>query len=773
MKYDLIQQPIRTQPKGTPDSGVNNKADGSSRIPDVPDPTRGHAARNEQVIIMQVAKLFNTFCRTHAGPQPRRVLHGGATMLALMLLSLIWPLQALAQQNQLVGMDFVPLSADRVELMLELSGPAPDPISFTIDSPARIALDLANTANALERRSRRIDQGVAHSINTAEAEGRTRVVVNLNRMVPYATRVEGNRVYVTLNERDDGTTTARREDRETSPQSAQRPRSSDSRKAIDDIDFRRGRQGQGRVMVDLSDPNTEVDISERGGRTIVTFRNTRLPEELMRRFDVIDFATPVQTIDARQVNGNAELTISPEGEFERLAYQADEIFTVEFQEVPEEELERRRIEEREYTGERITLNFQDVDVRAVLQILADVADVNMVISDSVSGSIALRLEQVPWDQALDIILENKGLGKRQVGNVVSVAPMGEIVERQRAAADAREVEEERAPVRQEYVQINYARAADIASLLRSGDTSLLSERGQVTVDERTNTLLVQDTASRLNNVRDLVNRLDIPVRQVLIESRIVLASSDFEHDIGGRFGYTRFDRDGPLVSGNIEGTETIWDSFDPTDPEIEIPGSPGRLNSNFGASAEGGSIAYTILEDNFLVDLELSALQAEGAGEVVSNPRVITANQRTAEISQGVEIPYQEATAAGATSISFQEATLSMEVTPQITPDDRVIMDLVVSKDSIGEIVPTGTGGSVPTIDTQSVTTQVLVNDGETVVLGGIFEQETRETQSKVPVLGDIPVLGRFFRRDTSTNNQAELLIFVTPRILREGLALE
>ena len=721
---------------------------------------------------MQVTRLFNAFRRTHAGRSPRRARHGGSLMLALILLTLAWPSQLLAQGNRLVDVDFVQLSGDRVEIVLELSGPAPDPISFTIDSPARIALDLADTGVGLDRRSRRIDQGVARSISAAEAEGRTRVVIDLNQMVPYVTRVEGNRVYLTLNERDSSERAARRDE----PRTETRQRAADSDRAIADIDFRRGRQGQGRVMIDLTDPGTQVDITERGGRTIVTFRDTHLPDQLMRRLDVVDFGTPVTTIDARRANNNTELTITPEGEFERLAYQTDETFTVEFQEIPEDELERRRTEEREYTGDRITLNFQDVDVRAVLQILADVADVNMVISDSVSGTIALRLQQVPWDQALDIILENKGLGQRQVGNVVSVAPLGEIAQRQREEADAREVEEERAPVRQEYVQINYARAADIASLLRSGDSSLLSERGRVSVDDRTNTLLVQDTGSRLNDVRNLVNRLDVPVRQVLIESRVVIANSDFQHDIGGRFGFTRFDPDGsPLITGNIEGTETIWDSFDPTDPtsEIEIPSSPGRLISNFGASAEGGSIAFAILGDNYLIDLELSALQAEGRGEVVSNPRVITANQRTAVIRQGVEIPFQEATAAGATAISFKEATLSMEVTPQITPDDRVIMDLEVSKDSIGQVVPTGTGGSVPTIDTQSVTTQVLVDDGETVVLGGIFEQEVRQVSTKIPVLGDIPVLGRFFRRDTSTNDQAELLIFVTPKILREGLALD
>ena len=720
--------------------------------------------------MMQVTRLFNAFRRNHAGRSPRRFTHGGTSMLALILLSLIWPAQALAQSNQLVGLDFVQLSGDRLEIIMELTGPAPDPISFTIDSPARIALDLADTGIALDRRARNIDQGVARSISTAEAEGRTRVVVNLSRMVPYATRVEGNRVYVTLNERDGSERAARREE----PVAQPRERTADrATRGISDIDFRRGRQGQGRVLVELSDPNTQVDITERGGRTIVTFQDTRLPEQLMRRLDVIDFGTPVTTIDARQVNNNTELTITPEGEFERLAYQADQTFAVEFQEIPEDELDRRRVEEREYTGERITLNFQDVDVRAVLQILADVADVNMVISDSVSGTLALRLQQVPWDQALDIILENKGLGQRQVGNVVSVAPMGEIAQRQRDAAEAREVEEERAPVRQEYVQINYARAADIASLLRSGDSSLLSERGRVSVDDRTNTLLVQDTAQRLNDVRELVNRLDIPVRQVLIETRIVVANSDFNKDIGGRFGFTRFDRDGPLVTGNIEGTETIWDSFDPNDPTVELPGSPGRLMSNFAASPEGGSIAFAILGDNYLVDLELSALQAEGRGELLSKPRVVTANQRTAEIRQGVEIPYQEGSAAGNTQISFKEATLSMEVTPQITPDDRIIMDLEVSKDSIGQIVPAGQGGSVPTIDVQSVSTQVLVDDGATVVLGGIFEQEVRQSQRKVPVLGDIPVLGRFFRRDQSTNDQAELLIFVTPKILREGLALD
>ena len=725
--------------------------------------------------IMQADNPLNraAFAPRRRQHRPRHALL--AAVIWLMALSL--PCSAWAQ-NELVDLRVAPLSGDRLEIILELSGPAADPISFTIDNPARIALDLPQTRNRLERRSREIGEGIAQSVHVAEAEGRTRVVVNLTEVVPYATRVEDNMVYVTLNARETDLPAARPQPEARPGDQVARPDPETTERRIRDIDFRRGAEGQGRVVVQLSDPRTRVNITERGGRTVVTLADTRLPGELMRRLDVVDFATPVQTIDARRDGNDTELVISPTGDFERLAYQSDDMLTIEFQEIPPEELERRRLEDPEYTGERITLNFQDVEVRAVLQILSDVAGVNMVVSDSVGGSLALRLQNVPWDQALDIILRSKGLGKREVGDVIFIAPSQEIAARERSELEAQQQIRELAPVRSEYIQVNYARAGDLASLLRSGDSSLLSDRGRVSVDERTNTLLVQDTAEKLGEVRALVTRLDVPVRQVLIESRIVIANSDFTRDIGSRFGVTavRQHGDDGIISSTstVEGSDTIIDSFlDPATPGIELPGAPERLNVNLPAGAGGGRMALAILGSNYLVDLELSALQAEGRGEVVSNPRVLTANQRTASIRQGVEIPFQEATAAGATAISFKEATLAMEVTPQITPDDRVIMELTVNKDSIGQVVPTGTGGSVPTIDTQSVTTQVLVDDGETVVLGGIYEQETRESSSKVPVLGDIPIMGRLFRRNQSFNDQAELLIFVTPRIVRDGLALD
>ncbi len=438
--------------------------------------------------------------------------------------------------------------------------------------------------------------------------------------------------------------------------------------------------------------------------------------------------------------------------------------------------------DKEYSGERLTLNFQDIETRAVLQLLADVSGRNIVVSDSVQGNVTLRLQSVPWDQALDIVLATKGLDKRQNGNVLIVAPSEEIAAREKSDLEARKEIKELEPMTSEFLQVNYAKASDLAELIKGkGQNKLLSDRGSVGLDERTNTLLVQDTSERLADIRRLVTALDIPVRQVLIESRIVVVRDDFSRDLGVRWGVTAVDdRNNGLISvtGSAAGNDTIVNSAignintSGTPFPVTVPKLDDRFNVNLPVANPAGKLAVALLDDNFMVDLELSALQAEGRGEVISSPRVITANQKEAFIKQGVEIPYQEASSSGATTTQFKEAVLSLTVTPQITPDDRIIMDLKVTKDSVGEVITNERGGQVPSIDTRSVETQVLVNNGQTVVLGGIYETENNEDYRKVPFLGDIPIVGYLFRSTTRVSNKSELLIFVTPKILKEGSSI-
>jgi len=490
----------------------------------------------------------------------------------------------------------------------------------------------------------------------------------------------------------------------------------------------------------------------------------------MRRLDVLDFATPVSTVDALRTNRDTRIVITAEGKYQQLAYQSDNVSSL-FSET------------KEYEGQRLTLNFQDIETRAVLQLLAETSGKNIVVSDTVQGNVTLRLRNVPWDQALDIVMTTKGLDMRQNGNVIIVAPAEEIAARETADLEARAAIVELEPLYSEFLQVNYAKAADLAALIIAdeGANALMSPRGSVAIDDRTNTLLVQDTAERLQNIRRLVRILDIPVRQVLIESRIVVVNDDFSRELGVRFGFTGVTDNGSegliSVTGTGGGSDTIVNSAldnlnDPTNGTafpVTLPSIADRFAVNVPVSNPAGTLALAVLDSDYIVDLELTALQTEGRGEIVSTPRIITANQKEARIEQGVEIPFQESASSGATTTQFKKAVLSLTVTPQITPDDKIIMDLRVSKDSVGQLTPSATGGLVPSIDTRSIETQVLVSDGQTVVLGGIYETERRETVSKVPFLGDIPGLGALFRSTSNTANKAELLIFVTPRILEEG----
>ena len=706
-----------------------------------------------------------------------------ATVAALPGLAAAQPAEGLKLQ----AIDVQTLPGQQLQLRLRLNGPAPEPLSFTIDRPARIALDLPNTGLALQNRRIDVKSGGVDTILAAEAGGRTRLVLNLDSLMPYQTRVEGNSILVMIGGAQQAAAAAApAASASAGGAGATRSAVASGPRSIRNIDFRRAPDGAGRVIVDLSDPHTPVNLRQQGTQIVVDFAGASLPTELMRRFDVTDFATPVQNVDALKVSDSSRLVISATGDFEQLAYQTDNQYTVEIK--PAVRSAASAQERKEYTGERLTLNFQDIETRAVLQLLADTSGQNIVVSDSVQGNVTLRLQNVPWDQALDIVLRTKGLDKRREGNVIIVAPTEELAAREKAELAARKDLQELAPLRTEYVQVNYAKAADLAGLIKSsGTNSLLSARGSVTIDERTNTLLVQDTADRLQDIRRLVSTLDIPIRQVLIEARIVVANDDFSRNLGVRFGATAIGDQQSLGFGGTNSAGVVSSSgvgredddivLQPnnnnapggTPPAISLPAVNDRYMVNLPVANPAGRIALTLLDSDFIVDLELSAAQAEGRGQIVSAPRVVTANQREAVIEQGTEIPYQEASSSGATTIQFKKAVLALRVTPQITPDNRIIMDLTVSKDSVGQVIVTSFGVNVPSIDTREIVTQVLVNDGQTVVLGGIMETEFRETENKVPWLGDIPGLGLLFKNKSKTENKDELLIFITPRILREG----
>ena len=711
------------------------------------------------------------------------------TALAQVALLLFVGSAANAQEgNRLQDIQVQSLPGQRVELKLIMSGTAPEPLAFTIDDPARIALDLPDTALGLTSRRRDVNLGPLDTVLTAEANGRTRVVLNLDSMVSYETRASGNTVTIILGDGDEYS--AETTQFASNVSSQQSYASSGGARSITGVDFRRTRDGGGRVVVNLTDPSTPVDIRQEGGRVVAVFKDTGLPAELMRRLDVMDFATPVTTVDTLRTNLDTRIVISADGKYEQLAYQSDNEFTIEINPTVADAEEGSNLfsETKEYEGQRLTLNFQDIETRAVLQLLAETSGRNIVVSDTVQGNVTLRLRNVPWDQALDIVMTTKGLDMRENGNVIIVAPAEEIAARETADLEAQQAIAELEPLYSEFLQVNYAKASDLSNLISASDAganSMLSDRGSIAVDDRTNTLLVQDTAERLQTIRRLVTTLDVPIRQVLIESRIVVVNDDFSRDLGIRLGVTAFNENSSdgvtVISGSGSGTDTMVNSAlnnlaDPANGTIYPIGVPqlsNRYNVNVPIADAAGRFALAILESDYLIDLELTALEAEGRGEIVSTPRVITANQKEARIEQGVEIPYQQSASSGATTIQFKKAVLSLVVTPQITPDNNIIMDLMVSKDNVGDIVSTGgLGGTVPSIDTRQVETQVLVADGQTVVLGGIYETERRETIKKVPYLGDIPFLGRLFKSTQRVDNKAELLIFVTPRILEEGSSI-
>ena len=676
--------------------------------------------------------------------------------------------------NSLESIDSSVLPGNRVELRFHLSKPIAEPRSFTIRDPARIALDFPGTRNATGQRRIPLDVGVAQSVLIAEAKDRTRIVLNLSEVPEFDTRTEDNTVVLTLGgtpgsggsssmaAAPSGGAASAGGGEPFTGESTGSGASAPGERELSDVSFRRGEDGQGRVVLEMSTPDIPVNIERQGRRVVVQLKGTSIPAKFRKRLDVLDFATPVKYVDIRQKNGDGQIEILPRTEdYEQLAYQSENTVTVELKPLTEEEMAQKEREKPKYTGEKVSLNFQDIEIRSVLQLLADFTGLNVVVSDSVSGSLTLRLRDVPWDQALDIILTSKGLGKRRNGNVIFIAPQQEIAAREEAELKAQQQVSDLAPLRTEYVQVDYAKASELADILKSDKSTLLSERGNVTVDERTNTLLIQDTADNIENARRLISRLDIPVRQVLIESRIVIATDDFNKELGVRFGVdrdtTNNDGQGVILGGNSDAITNLGNN--------QALGTE-RFNVNLPANNPAGSIGLALAKLPFgtLLELELSAMQAEGRGEVVSSPRVITANQKEAHIEQGVEIPYQEASSSGATSVSFKKAVLSLSVTPQITPDDRIVMDLSVTKDQVGQIF-----SGVPSIDTREVNTQVLVDNGETVVLGGIYEQTKNDQVTRVPFFGDLPLVGALFRSKIQKNNKSELLVFVTPKVVKGG----
>jgi type IV pilus assembly protein PilQ len=662
------------------------------------------------------------------------------------------------------------LPGDRVQVSMKFSEPlAEEPVNFTIDNPARIAIDLPGVTLNMTETTKAVGVGVAHSVAAVEAAGRTRVVVNLVRSASYDMELEGDTVLLTLGAGADAGA------QNTVATTRFSTGSSSSTHAINNIDFQRGSDGEGRIIVTLSDPSIGINMGQEAGHIVVDFISTTLPSSLDRRLDVIDFATPVKEIDTSPTAGGARMQISTVNEqYDHLAYQSDNVFTIEVRPLSREEQAEMQREKFGFTGERLSLNFQNIEVRAVLSLIADFTGNNLVATDTVGGNVTLRLRNVPWDQALDIILKSKGLGIRQSGNVMMVAPQAEIAARERLELESAKQVEELAPLRTEFIQINYAKASDLSTLIQAGgEASLLSERGTVSIDSRTNTLIVQDVAASLEAIRGMITKLDVPVRQVMIESRIVNADESFTKDLGVKFGYAQrpgsfVDQNGPNLTGVVGGTQT--GGFIPpagTQTGFDIGGAEGLLVNLpvAGATSSLGLVVGKI--GTYLLQLELSALLAEGRGENLANPKVITADQTQATIESGVEIPYQEASSSGASTTSFKKAVLSLAVTPQITPDNRVMLDLKVNQDSQGTIV-----GGIPTINTRNVTTKVLVDDGETVVLGGVYEQRDRTALDKTPFFGDLPALGFLFKKRREEKARQELLIFVTPKILSENLKI-
>ena len=705
---------------------------------------------------------------TNATPLSRYARLNGLRRLhlyAALLLGIAASFSAASQdltKNLLESINTTALQSGKVVVRINFKDPLKAlPIGFTVTNPARIALDLPNTANGLGKSNVDIGEGDIRSVSVIEASNRTRMVFNLTRALTYTATLEGKSLLITIDSASQGVI---KDVVPVTKFAEPAPASAAARQSIKDVDFRRGNNGEGRIIVDLSSPGIGIDIRQQGRNVIVDFANTNMPRNLVRRLDVNDYATPVKTVDVLDQGGNARLVITPAGLWEYSAYQTDTQFIVEIKPIKEDP--NKLVQTAGYSGEKLTLNFQAVEVRALLQVIADFTGLNIIASDTVGGNLTLRLKDVPWDQALDIILQSKGLSKRKNGNVVLIAPSDELATKEKLELEAKQQIIELEPLRTESFVISYAKASDIQTLLSGGTQKILSKRGSATTDARTNTLFVQDVPSRLEEVRRLISQLDVPVRQVLIEARIVIADDKYGRELGARFGTgSGFTSSGRNVGigANLGTTRNIANGGIPS----------GDLNVNLPVAGAAGSLAMTILNlgNGNIVNLELSALESENRGKVVSSPRIMTADKKKAIITQGTEIPYLTQAASGGSTISFKQAILSLDVTPQITPDDKIIMDLEIKKDAVGAILTGGTGG-VPSIDTRTLKTQILVDNGDTAVLGGIYEQVSRTDVTKVPLLGDIPFIGNLFKTTKKQEDKTELLIFITPRIIKDQLTI-
>jgi type IV pilus assembly protein PilQ len=687
---------------------------------------------------------------------------------------------ALAQTNSIEAFD-VTQQGGNVVVRITTKEPLKSvPPNFAVVNPARIALDFPNTVNALGRANQNIGQGELRSMSVVQGADRTRVVLNLQRPVAHETTLEGRTVVISLSA--PAATQAGAAPGQVSHFAEGR---ADARHQIRDIDFRRGRAGEGRIVVDLSDPNTGIDIRQQGQNIIVEFAKTTIPDTLRRRLDVVDFATPVNTVSTFQQGENARMVIEPKGQWEHNAYQSDSQFVVEVKPLATDS--GRATQRDRYTGEKLSLNFQNVEVRAVLNVIADFTDLNIITSDTVAGNITLRLKDVPWDQALDIILQTRGLDSRRSGNVIWIAPRDELATREKLALEAQQQINDLEQTRTESFQMNYQKAADVAKLLSDPAQRLLSKRGSAVVDARTNTLFVQDTPARLDEVRKLLAKIDIPVRQVMIEARIVEANDSFSKNLGARLGYNDLSAGrsiggpaGPRLSfgpGSLETRATVAaagvQSGQAAGAATTAPTVTDTLGANLPAAGVNGFnagqfsfILFNSAATRFL-NVEISALEADGKGKIISSPRVLTADQVEALIEQGTEIPYQQATSSGATSVSFRKANLSLKVKPQITPDGNVIMTLDINNDAPGAATASGLA-----INTKHVKTEVLVENGGTVVIGGIYQQADRTDITRVPLLGELPYIGFLFRNNTSSTNKTELLVFITPRVVNDRLTI-
>lgn len=741
---------------------------------------------------------------------------GGVVMRWIAGLVAMVALQAQAATVNLTNMGFNSLSGGLMEIRMDFDGTPPEPKGYTIEQPARIALDLDGVSSQVKDHKKTVDVGNTRSVNILESEGRTRVVVNLVQLTPYKSRIEGNSLIVTIG--NDGS-----KDFLTQPKPAMGNSFAENRPAaagrgaaassIEDIDFQRGAKGEGQLVINLSNPKADIDVVSEGNQIRVRFLRTQLPENLRRRFDVVDFATPVQFFDVSEVDGAAVVSIKPStNDFDYLAYQTDNKYVVSLKPLTPAEVEAKKAEFA-YVGDKISLNFQDIDVRNVLQLVAEFTGMNLVASDTVGGKITLRLEEVPWDQALELILKTKGLDKRQVGNVLLVAPAAEIAEREKQELETRKQIQELAPLQTEFIHIKYASADDIYKLFATtggekakedatGSTAkFLSSRGSVVVDARTNSLLISETADRLEAIHRLINLIDVPVRQVMVEARIVIANSDYLEDLGIRWGGNQINHQPVWVANpsttsaaqvpyvcarNCDGKPTTVFTGRSSQAttnmsDISMASSTGKNSTSISfpdayvvdlAATEATATRFAVgyLSDRFYLTAELSALESQGRGEVVSQPKVITGDKQKAVIKSGQQVPYLSSSSSGRTTVSFKEAVLKLEVTPNITPDGRILLTLVLNQDSVGGSIAGEFNSQVPLIDTNSIETQVMVDNGQTIVLGGVYKTNDVENESKTPFLGDIPYLGRLFKKTYKETKKQELLMFITPRIIADTL---